>query len=105
MHRTGPLHAIGRHERFGNAGAHDQQAVIAQHHDVAIAEIRQQAGPFVIVPRGAGEDDARCVEQYRLRVAEHGSGHVVIARGGDERRQVFDLLCHGGLLGYGLCQS
>jgi hypothetical protein len=36
LHRAGPLHAIGGHKGRGDAGADDQQTVVAQDQDVAM---------------------------------------------------------------------
>jgi hypothetical protein len=47
LHRASPLHAIRRDKRRGDAGPDDQQAVIAQDHDVAIAEIGEEARAFL----------------------------------------------------------
>jgi hypothetical protein len=47
LHRTSPLHAVGCNKGRGDAGADDQQAVIAQHHNVAVTEIGEEAGAFI----------------------------------------------------------
>src|SRR5216683_3902208 len=49
LHRASPLHAIGRDKGRGDARPDDQQAVIAQDHDVAITEIGEGSAR---VPRG-----------------------------------------------------
>ena len=52
LHRARPLHAIGRDKGCGDACSDDQQAMIAQDHDVAITEIGEQACAFLgVSPR------------------------------------------------------
>src|SRR5438128_310163 len=47
LHRASPLHAIRRDKGRGDAGPDDQQAVIAQDHDMAITEIGEEARAFL----------------------------------------------------------
>jgi hypothetical protein len=47
LHRACPLHAVGREEGRGDARPDDQQAVVAEDHDVAIAEIGEEARAFL----------------------------------------------------------
>src|SRR5712691_11397536 len=42
LHRAGALHAVGCDKRLGDRAADDEEAVIAQHHDVPVAEIREK---------------------------------------------------------------
>ena len=47
LDRACPLHAVGRDKGRGDARPDDQQAVVAQDHDVAIAEIGEEARAFL----------------------------------------------------------
>jgi hypothetical protein len=53
LHRAGALHAVGRDEGFADAAPDDDQAVVAQYHDVLVAEIGQEAGALVGMSPGA----------------------------------------------------
>src|SRR6478672_4681023 len=47
LHRAGPFHAVGGDKGRGDAWADDEQTVIAQDQDVAVAQIRDEACSFL----------------------------------------------------------
>src|ERR1700730_6876173 len=53
LHRAGTLHPVGRDKGFGDTAPDDEQAVIAQYHDVLVAEIGKEALAFLEASPGA----------------------------------------------------
>src|SRR3954469_11824267 len=68
LYGAGSFHAVGQDKGVTNRLAHDNQAVVPQHHNVPVAEIGEKASPFLAASAAAFVIMVGHIAEYLQRV-------------------------------------